>query len=149
MSDQYNQQNPIPTRPPVAAVGLDPKRPSDYRSDAPLAPVRATGGFSTGLLVAIVFVVVAIIAATVFSNRDMFGIGNSVAPMDGAAGTSDTGAGSGTATGTGTTTETTMDSIAPTPAPGTDPTPIPAEDAPAPAPADPVTPPVQSAPANP
>ncbi len=80
MSDPYTTPPQTSARPTVAAPGYDPQ-PATYRPDPAVAPRRGDGGFSTGLLVAIVFVVVAIIAAAVFSNRDMFGIGLGVTPV--------------------------------------------------------------------
>lgn len=136
MSDQYTPPTPTPARPTIAGAGLDPNR-SDYRADPSHTTTKGTGGFSTGALVAIVFVVVAIIAGLLFSNR----------------------AGVSTATDTQTDTQGSapatqgMDPVAPTPAPTGDPVPAdPAPGAPAPgnpAPADPATPPVQAPAANP
>ena len=83
MSDQY-----IPPRTPTTVAGTDPYRTTtpgvdpyrtNVRVDVPPGPPPATG-FSSGILVAAVFVVVAIIAAAVFSNRDMFGVGTGDAP---------------------------------------------------------------------
>lgn len=126
MSDQYTHSTPAGARPTINGVGLDQNR-SDYRADPPSLVPSSQSGFSTGIMVALVFVIVAIIAATVFSNRDMFGIGNSVTPA--AVSTDSAPADAG------------VDPVAPTPVPAQDPQP-------ADAPADPVTPPVQSAPAQ-
>ena len=83
MSDQYTPPgaNPYTTR-------TDPNRPDVAVNVAPTIK-PAQSGFGSGILVAVVFVVVAIIAAAVFSNRDVFGrsdapagvsIENNVAP---------------------------------------------------------------------
>ncbi len=144
MSDQYNSQRPTPPRPSAVGTGqtlsgTEPSR-SDVRVDVSSPPL-ARGGFSTGLLVAIVFVVVAIIAAAVFGNRDAFGVGdggspdvsienNSTAPVEAVP--------AETAPATDAPAATTVDPVAPTPAPAPEP---------APAPADPATPAVP--PANP
>ncbi len=75
MSDQST-----PPRPTIAAAATEPYRSNtNVRVEVPPGPSPA-GGFSTGILVAAVFVVVAIIAAAVFSNRDVFGIGTTDAP---------------------------------------------------------------------
>ena len=93
MSDQYTPPgtNPYTTR-------TDPNRP-DSRVDVNVSSAPTSGrsesGFGSGILVAVVFVVVAIIAAAVFTNRDMFDtnsgtsapgvtIENNVAPADAA-----------------------------------------------------------------
>lgn len=99
MSDQYTPPGakpysvrPDPTRP-------DPSRPDvrvNVSSTSPPAAAPSDTGFGSGILIAVVFVVVAIIAAAVFSNRDMFGTGagdatpgvtieNNVAPVENAA----------------------------------------------------------------
>ena len=128
MSDQYIPPRTTPPRPTTAVPGPEPYR-TDVRVDvAPPAP-SDSGGFSTGVLVTIVFVVVAIIAAAVFSNRDTAstGTGNSAPAV-----TIENNAGSAPV-------ETAIDPIAPTPAP-----------APAPdAPATPVAPVSPVAPVNP
>ena len=92
MSDQYTPPgaNPYPARTdsyrPDVAVNVAPTTAS------PAAPSES--GFGSGILVAVIFVVVAIIAAAVFSNRDVFGqsdapagvsIENNVAPASTAA----------------------------------------------------------------
>ncbi len=140
MSDQYTPPSP---KPYVAATG-------PYRADVrvevapPAAPSAAFNapretGFGSGILVAAVFVVVAIIAAAIFSNRDAIGasdaapnvtIENTVAPAESAA---------------------PADPV-PAPAPAAEPAP---EPAPAPEVVDPVVPPAEAAtpepaaPANP
>ena len=142
MSDQYNSQRPTPPRPTTVGTGPTIPGADPYRSGVRVdvsntAPAR--GGLSTGLLVAIVFVVVAIIAAAVFSNRDAFGIGtdgtpdvsienNNAAPVDAAPAAATPAVDAPAAT--------TVDPVAPTPAPARDP-----------APAEPATPAVP--PANP
>lgn len=80
MSDQFPAPTPIPARPTIAGAGPDPQRPV-FHADPPAPATRSDGGFRTGILVAIVFVVVAIIAAAVFSKRDLFGIGLGVTPV--------------------------------------------------------------------
>ena len=78
MSDQY-------TPPGTTTIT---SRPDPYRSDVRVeipttaAPEAAPSesGFGTGMLVAAVFVVIAVIAAAIFSNRDGFGTGAGVAP---------------------------------------------------------------------
>lgn len=78
MSDQY-------TPPGTTTIT---SRPDPYRSDVRVeipstaAPAAAPSesGFGTGMLVAAVFVVIAVIAAAIFSNRDAIGTGSGVTP---------------------------------------------------------------------
>jgi hypothetical protein len=121
----------MPVRPTLASMGLDSRRDAEFRA-VPEPPIPRTtgGGFGTGLLVAGVFVVVAIIAAAVFSNRDMFGIGLGVTPASSPAVT--TPAVTTPAVTTPAVTEpmeTTIAPVAPTPAP---------------APEEPATPPAEA-----
>ena len=146
MSDQYTPQTPNSSRPTIAGAGLDPLQP-EYRGNTPTY-ARGDGGFSTGILVAIVFVVVAIIAAAVFSNRDMFGIGLGVTPASDTRENSGSGATDAPATGTGATTGQTVDAPAQTTIDPVAPTPVPADPV-TPQPADPVQPPVQAPATNP
>jgi len=62
---------------PTIAAGVDPYLTTPRTETGPTtrpnrAQLDAGGGFSSGMLVAAVFVVVAILAALVYSNRDYF-----------------------------------------------------------------------------
>ena len=126
MSDQYTPPTQMPVRPTLASMGLDSRRDAEFRA-VPEPPIPRTngGGFGTGLLVAGVFVVVAIIAAAVFSNRDMFGIGLGVTPASSPAVTTP----AVTTPAVTEPMETTIAPVAPTPAP---------------APEEPATPPAEA-----
>jgi len=72
MSDQNSPLRPTPPRPATAAG-------EGYRSDVRIdttAPPRSGGGFTTGVLVAIVVAVIAIMAAVLLGNGDRFGLGS-------------------------------------------------------------------------
>ena len=104
MSDQYTPPGAKPYSVRPDSSRPDPSRPDLSRPDvrvnvsstAPPVAAPSDTGFGSGILIAVVFVVVAIIAAAVFSNRDMFGTGagdatpgvtieNNVAPVENAA----------------------------------------------------------------
>lgn len=80
MSDQYIPPRTTPPRATTTVPGADPYRTTaePYRDPLnrdlppPVTP-SSPSGLGSGMLVAAVFVVVAIIAAAVFGNRDMFG----------------------------------------------------------------------------
>lgn len=132
MSDQYTPPKPIPSpmRPTISGASTDPHR-SDYRAEGPTVTPAKTGGFSTGILIAIVFVVIAVMAAVLLGNRDMGGTDDSLIPVGGMS--------SGDP---GTPVQPTGDPVAPAPEPA--PAPAPTE-----VPANPVTPPAQAPTANP
>ena len=99
MSDQYTPPGakPYSVRPDTSRPDLSrPDVRVNVSSTAPPVAAPSDTGFGSGILIAVVFVVVAIIAAAVFSNRDMFGTGagdatpgvtieNNVAPVENAA----------------------------------------------------------------
>ena len=78
MSDQYTPPRPDLARPDTADRGAEPDR-RDVRCDG-AAPAKSGGGFASGMLVAVVFVVVAVLAAVLFGNRDSLGFGAEDAP---------------------------------------------------------------------
>jgi hypothetical protein len=107
MSDPY--KTPRSIDPTTSAPGVTPRVPGDDYSrtnvridSAPPIAVRSGSGFGTGLMVALVFVVVAVIAYALVGNRDDAGpvppatsdvtIENNAAPADPAAETPSTDA---------------------------------------------------------
>jgi hypothetical protein len=75
MSDPYKMPRSID--PTTSAPGVPPRTPGDDYSrtnvrvdSAPSVPVRSGNGFATGLMVAMVFVVVAVLAYALVGNGD-------------------------------------------------------------------------------
>ena len=130
MSDQYIPRGNTTLRPSTVLPSTEPYR-ADVRIDVAAPASSEVGGFSTGVLVAIVLVVVAIIAAVVFSNREMFGIGSGAMPPEPAPAAV-------TIENNVSPAETAVDPVAPAPAPE-----------PAPALVQPATPVAPVAPATP
>jgi len=81
MSDQYTPQRPTTALRTTAIPGSESYN-RDVRVEVAPATPTGGGGFSTGMLVAIVFVVVAVMAAVIFSNRDSMGFGSGTTAPD-------------------------------------------------------------------
>jgi hypothetical protein len=77
MADPYKPPRPVNIDETAGAPGLPPRTPGDdytrtsVRVDAaPSIPARSGSGFGTGLMVALVFVVVAVLAFALLGNGD-------------------------------------------------------------------------------
>lgn len=147
MSDQY-----VPPQPPVYTPGAVPTAADPYRNAArpelpPIAPVKSGGsGFGAGILVAAVFVVVAILAGAIYGYTQNYGPIGGTAPAAQPAVTIQNNA----APAAPVAADPAPTAPAPAPAvPATPPVADPVAPPAAPVPADPVTPPVGDPPATP